>query len=880
MKKIGLLLLSFALLSVFNDAAAQFPGCPSVDAGSDVTLNCSTPCVDLTATPFEAGATTSYTVASIPHNPPIAYNAAGGTGVSVGVDDIWSGVITLPFTFCYYGQTYTNCTIGSNGCIKFGTSLANAYHPWSYTASVPSTVLVDAGDIFGPYHDIDPSVSGTVKWYLLGTAPCRIFVVAFNQIAHYSCTSLQSTHMIVLYETTNAIDVYINNKATCSSWNSGNTVVGIQNPTGTTGLAAPGRNTGAWTVTTPEGWRFLPSGAPIYTVEWLENGNSIGTGTTVNVCPVVPTTYTAQATYTSCDGNIIVETDDVLVTPNSGGMVVNEVANSPASCGASNGSLEVSASGGISPYTYSLDNVTYQASGIFSSLPVGTYTVYAQDANGCISAIQIDILDNSTLQLDLVSTSDLSCNASADGEIVVSATGGTSPYSYTINGGSPVSSPSFSGLDAGAFTIQVTDAAGCTESVSATLNEPSALVLNELNTTNTTCALANGSLEVSGNGGAGGYSYSIDNWTSNQASGLFSNINSGTYTVSLSDVNGCTTTLQVTVGAESSPIISLQNSTDVNCNGASDGSITVSTAGGLSPYLYSINGGLPQSGSTFTGLGAGSYSITVSDASGCLSTVDVVLNEPSALTVNAGTDQTSCIDEDVSFTASASGGTSPYQYQWSNGTSGTGITVQPGVNTAYTVTVTDDNGCTASDVVNLTVVDYPVASAYNSVSSGYEPLQVTFDNLSSNADSYLWNYGDGVQQPLSNNSSVTHVYTQPGDYTVILTASNGYCSDTWTTIITVIPYPPLVINVPNVFTPNNDLSNDEYLIYTENASEMEVNIFNRWGNHIKTLTELDKGWDGKINGNEAEDGVYYMTYRIVGLDKSVLEGHTFFHLFR
>ena len=252
---------------------AQFPGCPDVDAGNDQTTPCPNTCVTLNAAPILSGLTTSYTVSSIPHEPPIAYNAPGGTPVSLDIDDVWSNLVQLPFAFCYYGQTYTNCRVGSNGAIRLGTMGTNGgEHPWQFNASVPSPNLVDAGNIYGIYHDIDPSVpvpgGGYVRWHLLGTAPCRIFVVTFYELAHFSCNNLRSTHMMVLYETTNVIDVYVQRKQTCSSWNSGNAVIGIQNQNGTQGIAAPGRNTGNCTINTPEALRFTPAGAPTYQVVW------------------------------------------------------------------------------------------------------------------------------------------------------------------------------------------------------------------------------------------------------------------------------------------------------------------------------------------------------------------------------------------------------------------------------------------------------------------------------------------------------------------------------------------------------------------------------------------------------------------------------------
>ena len=211
LKALITLLIAFSA----STTIAQFPGCPTVDAGVDQAVPCSQNCVDLTATPFHAGATNTYTVGGIPHAPPIPYNQAGGTAVSAGTDDVWSSVINLPFPFCYYGNTYTTCKVGSNGAIDLGPAGGGGGQPWNFTANCPSAALNDDGDIFGVLHDIDPSVCGNIRWYLLGTAPCRIFVVSFNNVCHFSCNNLQTRSMMVLYETTNVIDVYVESKPTC-----------------------------------------------------------------------------------------------------------------------------------------------------------------------------------------------------------------------------------------------------------------------------------------------------------------------------------------------------------------------------------------------------------------------------------------------------------------------------------------------------------------------------------------------------------------------------------------------------------------------------------------------------------------------------------------
>jgi len=323
MKQVIFLLFSFTVLPF--KIWAQ-PGCPSVYAGPDVNLECVGSCTNLVADPFKTGESSSYIVSSIPYNPPVAFNQ--GTPAFIGTDDIWGDVIPLPFNFCFFGNTYNQLVIGANGLISFNLAYANGPCPWSYSASIPS-FLLPLNSISGAYHDIDPSVCGNIYYGVFGSAPCRMFVVSFDQVCHYSCNDLQTTQQIVLYETTNAIEVYIQNKPTCTDWNSGNAVIGIQNATGTVGYTPPGRNTGPWSASN-EGWRFTPDGAPNYTLTWFEVGNPtpLATTDTLQICPTDTTAYVAQVIYTNCDGAQVIVTDTVVVNV-SGGISFQPTSNSP-----------------------------------------------------------------------------------------------------------------------------------------------------------------------------------------------------------------------------------------------------------------------------------------------------------------------------------------------------------------------------------------------------------------------------------------------------------------------------------------------------------------------------------------------------------------------
>ena len=297
---------------------AQGPGCPNVEAGPGQTVDCDNTCVNLTATFLETGETTSYAVSSIPFNPPSNFNGLANQ-LFVNIDDIWSGVVNLPFDFCFFNQDYNQLIVGANGGISFDVSNANGFNDWSFTDSLPNatdTALSDV-NIFGAVHDIDPFASGgthEIGWEIKGTAPCRTFVVAYSNVAHFSCNDLKTYQMMVLYEGTNTIEVYILDKPTCLAWNSGNAVIGIQNPAGTVAYTPPGRNTGNWSASI-EAWRFTPDGLPNYVLTWYDgSGAPIGNSPTINVCPTADETYTAEVEYTNCNGDIFTDSDTVTVT--------------------------------------------------------------------------------------------------------------------------------------------------------------------------------------------------------------------------------------------------------------------------------------------------------------------------------------------------------------------------------------------------------------------------------------------------------------------------------------------------------------------------------------------------------------------------------------
>src|SRR5690606_16528855 len=305
------------------------PGCATIDVvgvGVEITDSTVVLCpemntdVSLAASFFGVAATTSYEVEQVAYAPPFPFT--GGVEMNITTDDVWSPLVSLPFNFCFFGESYSSAIVGSNGVISFTTNEANHMPnqgcPWSYNQQIPNTNFPIRNAIYGVYQDIHPGHQSTPDTYsmnytVLGTYPCRALVVNYHDVPLYSCgasVGLQ-TYQIVLYEISNIIEVYVENRTSCTTFNSGSGLIGIQNYDKTIAYTPPGRNTGTWSAQN-EAWRFVPNGASDVEFQWLMDGvfYSDDEEITVNLTPAqqqqlqdlgtLTIEMTAQATYATC----------------------------------------------------------------------------------------------------------------------------------------------------------------------------------------------------------------------------------------------------------------------------------------------------------------------------------------------------------------------------------------------------------------------------------------------------------------------------------------------------------------------------------------------------------------------------------------------------
>ena len=197
----------------------------------------------------------------------------------------------------------------------------------------------------------------------------------------------------------------------------------------------------------------------------------------------------------------------------------------------------------------------------------------------------------------------------------------------------------------------------------------------------------------------------------------------------------------------------------------------------------------------------------------------------------------------------------------------------------YTVSSTQ-NGCTATDNINVNVIQNPNVDFTFTPVTGNAPLSVVFSNQTINGTSYTWDFGNGSTQNINSALDVSQIYLDGGVYSITLYASNNGCVDSITYNLIVLPDPNLDFNVPNVFSPNNDLSNDVYSLNFENAKALNAIIVNRWGNLIYTFTSPLQTWDGTSNGIECPEGVYFVKYEVTAINNEIFKGQQFIHLIR
>jgi hypothetical protein len=565
----------------------------------------------------------------------------------------------------------------------------------------------------------------------------------------------------------------------------------------------------------------VSGGTAPYTYLWNNNA------TTQNLSNLSGGAYSVTIT----DANGCTKTASATVNQSTANITVTGTATNVTCNGGNNGAVNLTISGGTTPYTYSWTGGATSKN--ISGKIAGTYTVVVTDANGCSKAATFTITQPNAIVLSAVATN-VSCHGNGNGSIDLSVNGGTAPYTYNWNLGSnnnssytwwwwwwcnsnnnnnTASTQDVSGLDAGSYSVTVTDANGCTATGSYTITEPSTLSVN-VSKTNVSCKDGNnGTITLNVNGGTAPYTYS---WSNNATTQNLNNLTAGSYSVTITDANGCTENATVNIYQPNNGISANANITNVTCKGSSTGHINLSVSGGSYPYTYSWTGGATTQ--DLHNKAAGTYTVLITDGNGCSISKTYTVTEPAtALSLSAVISNVSCKNGDNgAIDLSVTGGAGPYTYNWNLGSSNNNnnncynwwwwwcnSNCNNNYNSSntqdvngleegnYSVTVTDANGCSVS-------ATYTITEPATAVTVNVSKTNVTCKNgnngtitlsVSGGVAPYTYNWGSNITTQNRNNLTA-------GNYNVTVTDANG-CTKTVSTTIT---QPSTGINITGTVT--------------------------------------------------------------------------------
>lgn len=796
------LLLALLLIGTINAQGL----CPYI--GPDLQLPCGTNNTTLTAdfTNCPPGgpsplATTSYGLTNIPFAP----IAPGGTTIPCAAfgncDDGTAGPYPIGFSFCFFGNTYNQFYLGTNGWLSFSPGQSAS---WNCAQNPIPTVnpCVPKNCIMNPYFDWFPSGGGIIQYQTIGVAPCRKLVLSYTNVQQFSCWAQLGTFQVILYESTNVIEQHITTKMNCAGWNNGGGVQGIHNLAGTVAVTVPGRNGGAW-ATNNNSYRYTPSGAPVApTYNWYQVGNpvSIGTGLTINVTPPAGgASYTCHVDYGACYNGYMTCMGFV-------------GANGP-------------------------DTITVIPGppNIFPTIP-GPYSFCPGDSL--------------TVGADQLYAQYLWSNGDTTSTIVINTSGPISVNVVDINGCVGTANAVFNVYNGPNININPINPSICPgDSVQLTLNGSLNYTWNPTTNLNPTT----GSVVMA------------------------SPLSNTLYTIIGTDVNGCSDTITNNVFLYIPPVVSVVSAQPSVCPQES----VQLTANGANNYVWS-----PATGLNFTNIinpiatinTQQQWQIIGTDNNGCSDTTLFTLLVDPQPQVNFNAPITSgCAPLTVNLQSNViipSGTIQTYQWDISNGMTSnlqnpTFVITTPGTFDVQLIAYSNQ-GCSDTLIIPnyIQVYSVPVASFFATPqTTTLIDALVNFTNTSTtDVVSCFWTFDN---LGTSNNCNPDFQFTIIDTFTVTLyvTTANG-CTDT--TSGTIIIQDLTYLFIPNTFTPDGDGLNDTWFPIGANLNsssiKINVNIFNRWGEHIYTSDSPSKPWTGYANNNvPIQNGVY--VYKVDFVDQ-------------
>ena len=772
-------------------------GCPSLLVPVTITIN-PAPILSVNNSTICAGQSATLTATSSIQGGTFAWSPGGATGTSIVVN---------PTTTTQYTASYTTSGCPTTTATGTVTVNSNPLAPIASNVSLcgpGSTTLTASGGQNNSYSWFsNPNGTGQLATTASYTTPTlQTSSVYYLQAASaQNCVSPLTTVTVTI----NPIPVVSVNSVTVCAGQVANLTATSTVPNGTFTWSPGGITGNSISVT--------PTTTTTYTASYLVTGCPSVSGTgTVTVNPLQPITgnltaclglnsqlanVVAPGTWSSSNiGVATISSNGLVAGVSAGTSTITYNASNGCSttaqftvypqpiltanpsnvlCFGGSGSVVLNATGANAPYTYGGSPT--------QNLSPGTYTYTATSTNGCVSAPVSITITQPQVGLILSNTQvNVLCFGNNTGSIDLTVTGGTGPYTYAWSNNTTAQDPS--NLIAGVYTVTVTDANGCTATATVTITQPaSALVATTTQVMIACFGGSTGSVNMTPTGGTAPYTYV---WTGGSTAQSAIGVPAGTYTVVVTDANGCTTTISATITQPQAPLSLATTQVNVLCFGNSTGSIDLSPSGGTPGYTYAWS-----NNSTIQdplNLIAGTYTVVVTDANGCIDTTSVIITQPqSGLSLSSTQVNVLCFGNNTgAINLTVAGGTAPYTYAWSNNT-----TAQDPSNLiagVYTVTVTDANGCTAT--LSITITQPATAVSISTTVQNILCLNGTGSINSSPAGgvspyTYSWS-NQATTQNITN--------LQAGNYTVTVTDANGCTANAVGVVAITLSTVPVQIN--------------------------------------------------------------------------------------
>jgi gliding motility-associated-like protein len=656
---------------------------------------------------------------------------SGGSG---SITYLWSDGVTNQDLVSVNAGTYTVTVSDSVGCVDSLTTTIS--QPLIITGS-PTIVNSSCSNANG---SVSIVASGGVGGYsYLWNTGALVSSLSNLSAGSYSVTitDANSCSVNLSYNVNNA---------------NGAQVTLLQNDS----VECPGSATGGISVD-------VVQGTQPYTYLW-SNGD-----VTANLTNIVAGVYTLTVTDFN---NCVTLFSDTVYEPLP---LSISVVKANATCALNNGILTATAAGGTAGYTYFWS--TGDNSSTISNIPAGSYSVTVTDSRNCVLDSVFSIINTGTIQISNIATDSVTCNDGSDGAISYDAAGGVNPYIYTwIN--TNQTTEDVNALEAGSYTVIITDQVGCTTSQNFLVGEPSIIGITFPLLQNASCGANNGAVGINVTGGSLPYTYLWSNGSQNDT--LFS-LAAGSYTLTVTDGNGCDKIVIANISNSTGPSIVAVDSGNVSCYGSSDGFINLTVTGGTLPLSYSWTN-TPLTSPSITNLSAQTYTVTVTDALNCLAIRSVTIQQPDSFKINPFIPQnnppfnlTCNKSDDGEILLGVNGGTAPYTFVWSNGAITQNIQNLSAAN--YTVVVSDQNGCSSTQIYIVTEPPLLVSIA----GTNFVVCGETSTTLSANLPTYglgSWSSlnAQGIVVFSDSTSANSIVSNLPlGDNVFVWTVSDGKC---------------------------------------------------------------------------------------------------------